>query len=300
MKPCKSLLFIAAVLSTACLIILMSSKAVLAKGKEIVVEVSSTEQLGNYFDSIGYNVAANPDILKAIPRFRFTHIPKNWEEDTSVPLKKSVFFRAGASAILQVNESLVHDRQRLSNIKLNDMSQKDRQWLNQMMATYKVTEDKASFTDEQLRELMVRVDAIPPSLALVQSAIESGWGRSRFAKQGNAMFGQWTTSGGIKAKGSDARLAAFPDPRESLNAYCLNLNTHPSYAQFRTARAEMRKVNRPLSGTKLADYLGSYSEKGDEYVELVKGMIERDRLEIADSAQLAKGPIVVFRPVSKQ
>lgn len=73
----------------------MSSKAVLAKGKEIVFEVSSTEQLGNYFDSIGYNVAANPDILKAIPRFRFTHIPKNWEEDTSVPLKKSVFFVPG-------------------------------------------------------------------------------------------------------------------------------------------------------------------------------------------------------------
>jgi Bax protein len=291
---------IAAILLTSCLMVMMSSRAVLAKEKEIVVEVSSTEQLGDYFDSVGYNVAANPDILKMIPRFRFTHIPKNWEEDTSVPLKKSVFFRAGASAILQVNESLVRDRQRLSKIKLTNMSQKERQWLNQMMSTYKVTEDKASFTDEQLRELMVRVDAIPPSLALVQSAIESGWGRSRFAKQGNAMFGQWTTSGGIKAKGSDARLAAFPDPRESLNAYCLNLNTHPSYAQFRTARAEMRKANRPLSGSKLAEHLGSYSEKGDEYVELVKGMIERDRLEIADSAQLAKGPIVVFRPVSKQ
>jgi hypothetical protein len=68
----------------------MSSKAVMAK--EIVVEVSSAEQLGSYFDSIGYNVAANPEILNAIPRFRFTHIPKNWEEDTSVPLNKSVFF----------------------------------------------------------------------------------------------------------------------------------------------------------------------------------------------------------------
>lgn len=286
--------------SVSCLIFLMSSKAVLAEGKEIVVEVSSTEQLGEYFDSVGYNVAANPDILNAIPRFRFTHIPKNWEEDTSVPLKKSVFFRAGASAILQVNESLVHDRQRLSNIKLNNISQKDRQWLNQMMSTYKVTEDKESLTDEQLRELMVRVDAIPPSLALVQSAIESGWGSSRFAKEGNAMFGQWTTSGGIKAKGSNARLAAFPDPRESLNAYCLNLNTHPSYAQFRTARAEMRKANRPLDGSELAEYLGSYSEKGDEYIELVKGMIKRDRLEIADRAKLAKGPVVVFHPVSNQ
>jgi Bax protein len=101
-----------------------------------------------------------------------------------VPLKKSVFFRAGASAILQVNESIFHDRQKLSNLKLSDMSQKDRQWLTQMMSTYKVTEDKESFTDDQLRELMVRVDAIPPSLALVQSAIESGWGSSRFRQGG--------------------------------------------------------------------------------------------------------------------
>jgi len=298
MKKCKIWILIAAISSVSCLIVLMGSRAVLATGKEIVVEVSSTEQLGEYFDSVGYNVAANPDILKAIPRFRFTHIPKSWEEDTSVPLKKSVFFRAGASAILQVNESLIQERQRLSNLMLNNISQKDRKWLTQMMSTYKVTENAESFTDDQLKELIIRVDAIPPSLALVQSAIESGWGGSRFAKEGNAMFGQWTTSDGIKAKGSDARLAAFPDPRESLNAYCLNLNTHSSYAQFRAARAEMRKANKPLDGAKLAEYLGSYSEKGDEYIKLLKGMIKRDRLEIADSAQLAKGPIVVFRPVS--
>ena len=291
---------ITAILLTSCLLVSMSSRAVLAKEKEIVVEVSGTEQLGEYFNSVGYNVAANPDILNAIPRFRFTHIPKNWEEDTSVPLKKSVFFRAGASAILQVNESILDDRQKLLNLKQNDMSQKDRQWLTQMMSTYKVTENDGSFTQDQLRELIVRVDAIPPSMALVQSAIESGWGSSRFAKEGNAMFGQWTTSGGIKAEGSDARLAAFPDPRESLKAYCLNLNTHPSYGQFRTARAEMRKAKIPLDGAKLADYLASYSEKGEEYIKLVKGMIKRDRLEIADSAQLAKGPVVVFRPISQK
>ena len=167
MKRTKIWILIAAILLTACLMVLMGSATVVAKEKEIVVEVGSTEQLGEYFDSVGYNVAANPDVLNAIPRFRFTHVPKNWEKDTSVPLKKSVFFRAGASAILQVNESLIHDRQRLSNIKLTNMSQKDRQWLTQMMSTYKVTENEESFTDDQLKELMVRVDAIPPSMALV-------------------------------------------------------------------------------------------------------------------------------------
>ncbi len=167
MEQRKSWILLAAILSTFCLIVLMSSKAVIAKENEIVVEVSGTEQLGRYFDSVGYNVAANPDILNAIPRFRFTHIPKNWEEDTSVPLKKSVFFRAGASAILQVNESILDDRQKLLNLKLNDMSQKDRQWLTQMMSTYKVTGNDGSFTDEQISELIIRVDAIPPSMALI-------------------------------------------------------------------------------------------------------------------------------------
>jgi len=289
----------AAFLLTLCLIGLMSFETIFAKEAHIVVEVSNSQQVGKYFDSIGYNVAANPDILKAIPRLRFTHVPRNWKKETSVSLKKSVFFRAGASAILQVNELILFDRKRLLGMNLKTLSKKDRQWLAQMMAKYKVTENKDTFTSNQMADLIIRVDAIPPSLALVQSAIESGWGSSRFAKKGNAMFGQWTTSGGIKAKGSDARLAAFPGPRESVIAYCLNLNTHRSYSKFRIARAEMRKAGRPLDGAGLAGYLGSYSEKGEEYIKLVKGMIRRDGLQIADEAQLAKGPTVLFRPVSQ-
>lgn len=288
-----------AILLSSCLIVLMRFETPFAKEAHKVIEVSSTKQVGKYFDAIGYNVAVNPSILKAIPRFQFTHVPRNWKKETSVPLKKSVFFRAGASAILQVNELILSDRKKLLDLKLENISPNGRQWLAQMMAKYKVTANKDSFTADQLKELINRVDAIPPSLALVQSAIESGWGGSRFAKEGNAMFGQWTTSGGIKAKGSDARLAAFPGPRESVTAYCLNLNTHRSYSKFRTHRAEMRKAGKPLDGAKLADFLDSYSEKGEAYIKLVKGMIRRDGLEIADSAQLGKGPVVVFRPVDK-
>jgi len=288
-----------AILSTSCLIVLMSFATPFAKEAQKIVEVSSTKQVAEYFDSIGYNVAVNPSVLKAIPRFQFTHVPRNWKKETSVPLKKSVFFRAGASAILQVNELLLSDRKKLLGLKLENMPPNNRQWLVQMMAKYKVTAISDSFTADQLKELINRVDAVPPSLALVQSAIESGWGSSRFAKVGNAMFGQWTTSGGVKAKGSDARLASFPGPRESVTAYCLNLNTHRSYSKFRTARAGMRKAGKQLDGGKLADFLGSYSEKGEEYINLVKGMIRRDGLEIADSAQLGKGPVVLFRPVDK-
>ena len=129
-----------------------------------------------------------------------------------------------------------------------------------------------------------------------QSAIESAWGSSRFAREGNALFGQWTTSGqGIKAEKSDAWLATFSTPRESVAAYCLNLNTHPSYSIFRVTRAEMRKEGRPQNGAELAMHLEKYSAKGVEYTSLVNNMITRHGLEIADTARLANGPEIVIK-----
>ena len=134
------------ILIASCLIVSMSFETPFAKEAHKVIEVSSTKQVAKYFDSIGYNVTVNPSILKAIPRFQFTHVPRNWKKETSIPLKKSVFFRAGASAILQVNELILFDRKRLLGMNLKTLSKKDRQWLAQMMAKYKVTENKDTFT----------------------------------------------------------------------------------------------------------------------------------------------------------
>jgi Bax protein len=160
-----------------------------------------------------------------------------------------------------------------------------------------VTDKQTDFTADEMMKLKRRVDIIPPSLALVQAAIESGWGSSRFAREGNALFGQWTTGEGLKAQGSDARLAAFATPTKSVAAYCLNLNTHRSYTQFRHARAEMRQKGTTIDGVNLAGYLDRYSEKGEAYTRLIKDMIQRDGLEIADTAQLSKGPDIIIRPV---
>jgi Bax protein len=99
---------------------------------------------------------------------------------------------------------------------------------------------------------------------------------------------------------SEARLAAFANPRESLIAYMLNINTHPAYAGLRKARAEMRRQGQPLDGYALAGHLGRYAEIGHEYVKLVRRMIKRDQLNLADTAKLAPGPKILFRGVDQK
>jgi Bax protein len=279
------------------LVVLMSCDTT-TKDTGALVKIESTRALAEYFDAIGFNVAANPEILQAVPRIRFTHIPRNWDQETTVDLKKSVFFRAMASAILQANERILTNRARLLGLDLDRLSTEDSDWLARMMQKYKVSDKPAGFTPEDMSRLTRRMDAIPPSLALVQAAIESGWGSSRFAREGNALFGQWTTGEGIKAEESEARLAAFTAPRDSVAAYCLNLNTHRSYRHFRRAREALRQTGKPLEGLELANYLDRYSEKGLEYTNLLKRMIQKDGLTIADTARLAQGPEIVIHPVS--
>ena len=200
---------------------------------------------------------------------------------------------------LAVNEGILKQRQRLLNLDMEKpLSVNDRKWLEQMMAHYKVSRNGSPYSSDQLAELHIRVDIIPPSLTLVQSAIESAWGSSRFAREGNALFGQWTTRGqGIKAKKSNAWLATFSTPHESVAAYCRNLNTHPSYSIFRVTRARMRKEKRPLNGAELAMHLEKYSAKGVEYTSLVENMIDRHDLEITDTARLADGPEILIKPI---
>ena len=272
-----------------------------AKQPDAPVEVGSMEELGEYYDSIGFNINANPDIFNAVPRLRFMHIPKTWEEEPSIPLKQSVFFRTMTTMALEVNEEILDQRQKLLSLNIDEpLSAHDQTWLQQMMAQYRVSHTIGPYSPEQLAELHIRVDIIPPSLTLVQAAIESAWGSSRFVREGNALFGQWTTPGqGIKAKESDAWLAAFANPHESVAAYCLNLNTHPSYSIFRVSRAEMRKEGRPPNGAELAMHLEKYSEKGVEYTSLVKNMITRHSLEIADTARLQDGPEILIEPIDR-
>jgi Bax protein len=147
---------------------------------------------------------------------------------------------------------------------------------------------------------MMRVDVVPPSLALGQAAYESGYGTSRFAREGNALFGQWTYGGkGMqprekRASKGDYGVAAYDWPLESVRAYMRNLNSHRAYQGLRDKRAAARSRGRAPTGDELADALTSYSERGAEYVKTLKGIMSTNELAVADNATLQDAPAILI------
>ena len=135
------------------------------------------------------------------------------------------------------------------------------------------------------------MDEVPVSLAIAQAAKETGWGTSRFALKGNALFGQWTWSGeGLKPKnadeGKDHKVMKFHSLQLSVRAYLRNLNTHSTYKHLRKARTELRNQNKPLDSITLAKHLDKYAETGNKYIEVLKKIIEQNKLKDFDEARL--------------
>ena len=140
-------------------------------------------------------------------------------------------------------------------------------------------------------ELKLRMDIVPVSIAIAQAAKESGWGTSRFALEGNAMFGQWTWGKkGIAPLERDEnkghKILKFPILRSSVQAYKNNLNTHKGYREFREKRAELRKMNKKISGLELVNYLHNYAATGSEYTKVLKKIIDQNELTDFDGAVL--------------
>lgn len=250
-----------------------------------VDEVSRT--LEYELESVGLGDAA-------VPRVFLASMPSDINDVPEVKEKKALFFKSVLPLVLQVNEEILKDRRRIMDIAKqrnagHAVKAEDRLWLAMMSDRYKTKRGDT-------RALLMRVDVIPPSLALAQAAKESGWGTSRFAQQGNALFGQWTWSEehGIEPRNRDADkdhlVRQFDTLIDSVRAYMRNLNTHRAYRELRSLRAGMRKRGEPLDGRKLALGLKSYSELGMEYVERIRTMISYNELSQLDSARLASTP----------
>ena len=163
-------------------------------------------------------------------------------------------------------------------------SDSEKKWLNSKFKQYGVL-------NKDLSTLKVRMDIVPVSLAIAQAAKESGWGTSRFAIEGNALFGQWTWSGeGIKPAGTDSeekhKVMKFKVLKASVRAYQRNLNTHGSYKDFRSERANMRDSDEELNSLILADYLDKYAATGKEYTKIIKQIIKQNDLQDFDKVKL--------------
>ena len=248
-----------------------------------------------------------------VPYAMITGISPRWRvtaQQLPVPQKKEIFYRFMLPLIVHANDMVMARRARLQEMQEQldsgrQLSAADLDFLRQAAVLLRITnaDTAASMGDdsEQLQkiidEALYKLDVIPAGLVLGQAAYESGYGTSRFAAEGNALFGQWTYGGkGLvpeqqrKSLG-DHRIAAFDWPFDSVRGYYINLSSHPAYEDFRRLRAELKAAGKPLSSLALADGLIRYSERGQEYVDTLKGMIRVNNLDIADGATFRDEPM---------
>jgi Bax protein len=199
--------------------------------------------------------------------------------------RKEFFIQIVLPLILQENNNIRLDRKRLfSIINKSNNTDLEKKWLNKKYKQYGIP-------SKDLLTLKVRMDEVPVSLAIAQAAKETGWGTSRFAQEGNALFGQWTWSGeGLKPKEADEnkghKVMKFNVLQASVRAYQRNLNTHKTYKEFRLARAQLRDAGKPLDSIILSNYLDKYAETGQQYVKIIQKIIKQNDLKDFDNAKL--------------
>ena len=243
-----------------------------------------TETVIQLFKDVDYDLrkVRNDKLVKPI---YFTQFPQDLDNLQSVNLKKETFIKIVLPLIVAENEKILDDRQKLKILSEKKFtSDLEKQWLRQKLLEYKVKKG-------DLNELRVRMDIIPVSIALAQAAKESGWGTSRFALEGNAIFGQWTWSGqGIAPLNRDGdknhKILKFPILRASVKAYKNNLNTHKSYAKFREKRKSLREKNKNVTGLSLTSTLKNYAQTGSEYTKILNQIITQNRLSDFEPVRL--------------
>ena len=235
-----------------------------------------TETVLNLFKDVEYDlgVVRSNKLVKPI---YFTQFPKDLDALKSTQLKKETFIKIVLPLVVAENERILADREKLKILSVKKFTtDPEKQWIRQKLLEYKVKKG-------DLKELLVRMDIIPTSIALAQAAKESGWGTSRFALEGNAIFGQWTWSGqGIapleRANDKNHKILKFPILRASVKAYKNNLNTHKSYSKFRAKRLNLREKKKIISGLELTETLNNYAQTGSEYTKILNQIIKQNRL----------------------
>ena len=250
------------------------------------LNASTIKQL---FDDTNYKLK---DVRKTklVKPVALTLLPQEIKMIESTTERKEFFIQIILPLILQENNNIKLDRARLfSIINKSNNSNLEKKWLQKKYKQYGVV-------SKDLSELKIRMDEVPVSLAIAQAAKETGWGTSRFAQEGNALFGQWTWSGeGLKPKEADQskghKVMKFNVLQASVRAYQRNLNTHKSYKNFRLARAELRDRGKALDSIILSKFLDNYAETGEKYVEVLQKIIVQNNLKDFDDSKLLPSSI---------
>jgi len=247
----------------------------------------TADELAGFFREASYTLT---DVRQGdpVPPLKVERVPDDLNNKEGAE-RKALFITAMLPVILEVNQRVLAEREQL--VFLRDKMQSpiglttfERAWLEQLADRYDGSSDK-------LDELLKRVDVVPPSMAIAQSGVESGWGTSFAARTGNALFGQIQAGGRHAVTVSWKPGAGMPQPfaniGEAADAYVSNLNTHTAYSAFRIERAAMRARGETPDGYRLIGQLLRYSELGQQYVGFVRQVMREDKLTDFDKAKLS-------------
>ena len=249
----------------------------------------SAATIQELFKSTNYNL---DDVRKnkLVKPVSLTLLPEEIIKIENSTKRKNLFIQIILPLIIKENNYIKLDRKKLFSIlNKNKNSKNEKRWLGLKFKQYGVM-------NKDVSTLKIRMDEVPVSMAIAQAAKETGWGTSRFAQEGNALFGQWTWSGeGIKPAGADDdsthKVMKFKILQASVKAYQRNLNTHSSYKEFRGARAELRDKKKELDSLILSNYLDRYAETGKQYVIILQKIIKQNQLTDFDDAKLLPSSI---------
>ena len=241
------------------------------------------------FKSTNYNLK---DVRKSklVKPISLTLLPEEIMKIENSKERKNLFIQIILPLVIKENNYIKLDRKKLFSIlNKNNNTRAEKNWLGSKFKQYGVV-------NNDLSTLKIRMDEVPISMTIAQAAKETGWGTSRFAQEGNALFGQWTWSGaGIKPLGADDntthKVMKFNVLQASVKAYQRNLNTHSSYRDFRRARAELRDKKKKLDSIILSEYLDKYAETGKKYVKILQQIIKQNNLTDFDDAKLLPSSI---------
>ena len=244
----------------------------------------SASTIKELFKDTGYNLS---DVRKnkLVKPISLTLLPVEIKEIENTKRRKNLFIKIILPLVIKENNKIKLDRKKLFSI-LNKSKNTtfEKNWLNSKFKQYGVV-------NRDLATLKIRMDEVPVSMAIAQAAKETGWGTSRFAQEGNALFGQWTWVGdGIRPAGADDdsthKVMKFKVLQASVKAYQRNLNTHSTYKDFRSARAGLRDKGQKLNSIILSEHLDKYAETGKEYVKILQKIIVQNNLQDFDDAKL--------------
>lgn len=256
------------------------------------IRAETTSGLHVFFQDLDYKWMT---FKNGVPPIILEKIPEDINHSVNTKTKKQTFFMALLPMILLANQEISQERLKILQIldrhETGAGSSDDLKRISEIMKRYGLKSQP--FSDQRVRrQLLMRVDTIPPALVLAQAANESAWGTSRFAQQGNNLFGEWTFKPGAgivpagRPDGEIYEVRVFNSIYQSIRSYLNNLNTHSAYRQLRQIRANLRQAQEPVTGVALSAGLIHYSQRGEEYIKEINAMIRHNNLGKTNLAKL--------------